>query len=118
MCKGKDYFMDKESICDMIQAGRYNPAQVIVYQGIEYKIGAGYRDEVSVFIDADMLYILSLNTDLDYIGLDAAEIGYPDTIETVCFIDGSWNVEELFGLDWYDLHPEFIVEELEYLFAG
>ena len=67
----------KESIEDMCKAGRYNRALEITFRdrtGIHtHKVGAGDSDEIHVYREETITYILSHNEGLGYFGLEAYE---------------------------------------------
>lgn len=95
------------------QAGhRYNPGLVLVHNNLRIPIGAGTSDRVRVFEEAGMLYVLSTNTGLGYIGLDAFDANTGEE-QGGLFLQNDWDVEEIVGKGWEDLSDEELVERLK-----
>lgn len=85
MRKVKDYEIKKESIEDMCTAGRFNPCLEITYRdkdGIQtHKLKAGNDDELYVYREDDVTYVLSENPLLGYVGLEVfCSSGWIDSI--------------------------------------
>ncbi|MCK5089491.1 MAG: hypothetical protein KAQ88_05875 [Hyphomicrobiaceae bacterium] len=71
------------------EAGRYNPALELQYctdQNYIVTLGAGNADEIDVFTEGSLLYVLSTNQGLSYCGMQVFEAG-EEVGET--FIDSS-----------------------------
>lgn len=73
------YQWDRETWDEQRDAQRYTAAQVIIWRGHRYAIGAGSADDVDLFTEGGALYVLARNRGLDYAGLqvfrDGEEIG-------------------------------------------
>lgn len=69
------YQWDTETQEEQRKAGRYNPAQVIIWRGHRYAIGAGSRDDVDLFTEGGALYVLARNYGLTYAGLEIFKDG-------------------------------------------
>ena len=92
------YDIHKESIDDMIKAGRFNPSLELTFRdksGIHtHKIEAGHADEIDVYRDGKETYILTRHFGLGYVGLEMFEGA--DKVGEM-FLQNNWNVEEVIG---------------------
>jgi hypothetical protein len=72
-----NFQIQKELLEDAFRAGRFNPSLEITFRdrtGIHtHKIGAGYSDELDVYREAGVTYVLARNNALPYVGLEAFE---------------------------------------------
>jgi hypothetical protein len=64
--KLKEYEWDRETWNEQRKSGRYTPAQVIIWRGHRYAIGAGSADDVDLFKEGAALYVLTRNRGLNY----------------------------------------------------
>ena len=69
------YEFDRETYDEQREAGRYNPARVIVWRGHRYGIGAGDGDDVDLFTEGGALYVLARRRSLGYAGLEVFRDG-------------------------------------------
>lgn len=69
------YDWDRETYEEQREAGRYNPAQVVIWQGHRHAIGAGTADDVDLFTQDGALYVLARNRGLGYAGLEIWQDG-------------------------------------------
>lgn len=73
----RNYSISKENTEDMIRAKRFNPCLEITFRdksGIHtHKIGSGYSDDICVYRENGITFVLSQNTGLGYIGLEVFE---------------------------------------------
>jgi hypothetical protein len=69
------YQWSRETIEEQSASGRYTPAQVIVWKGHRYPIGAGTADDVDLFTEDGWLYVLSRHRGLGYAGLQVFRDG-------------------------------------------
>ena len=69
-----DYTIERESVDDMIQAGRFNPCLEITFRDKNgkhtHKLGTGSKDSLYVFREGLETYVLSKNRGMGYIGLE------------------------------------------------
>lgn len=116
------YKLEEETYEEQRISGRYNPATILVYRGKRCSLACGDSDDVEAFIDGKgkeaRIYVVSLNTRLDYVGLQVfdptdiddnkhcAEIGS-------VFCQGQEHYEECLGKRGLDLHPRTIAKYLE-----
>jgi len=81
MQRVKNYSITKESIDEMIAAGRFNPSLEIVFRdrcGIHrHKLSAGYSDNLHVYREGSLTCILSVNNRLGYIGMEVFDGNQP-----------------------------------------
>lgn len=90
------YDWDRETIAEQSASGRYNPAQVVVWNGHRHAIGAGTADDVDLFEADGALIVLARNHGLTYAGLEVWQDGerVADT-----FTDLEGPADELLQLD-------------------
>jgi hypothetical protein len=71
------FSINKESIEDMIKAGRFNPCLEITFRDRSghhtHKLSAGYSDDIHVYREGSETYVLSTNSRLGYVGLEVFE---------------------------------------------
>lgn len=114
MQRVNNYSISKESIEDMINAGRFNPCLQIMFRDRSgrhtHKLSAGYGDELDIYRDDLEIFVLSTNPRLGYIGLEVFE-GTDKTGEM--FLQEE-QVKEVLGRD--DLAPFNAIKRLlEYM---
>ena len=111
MKRVKNFEVRKESIEDACRAGRFHPSLEIVFRdeaGIHtHKIGAGYSDELHVFREDGVTYVLARNNVLPYVGLEAFE--GDDKVGDIFLQEHQ--VSEVLGRD--DLAPITIIKRLQ-----
>lgn len=73
----KEYGWRQESWDEQRDAGRYSPAQVVVWRGKDHTIGAGTADDIGLFEEGGRLHVTATNRALGYIGLEIFEDGEP-----------------------------------------
>ena len=73
----RNFSNSKESVEDMIKAGRFNPSLEITFRDKSgqhtHKISAGTDDVLNVYRGGMETYVLSRNSRLDYVGLEVFE---------------------------------------------
>ena len=73
----RNYQIRKELFEDMHHAGRYNRSLEITFRDKTgehtHKIGAGYSDDIDVYREGTLTYVLSRNHNLGYFGLEIFE---------------------------------------------
>jgi len=73
--KVNNYTIQKESFEDMNNAGRWNPSLKITFQDKTgthtHKLSAGYQDGIHVYREHGITFILTSNSYLGYVGLEA-----------------------------------------------
>lgn len=92
-----------------------NAGSVIDFQGVIIPIAAGRSDQVHVFKEDSLLYVLSVNYRFEYIGVEVFDTATGEEQESI-FVDNEWNLKEYFGKNWRDAAPITIVKKLmEYM---
>jgi len=108
--KVNNYNIFKESFNDMCKAKRFNPCLEITFRdktGIHtHKLSAGYSDSMDIYRESGITYVLSRNSGLGYIGLQA--FGGTEMVGDM-FLE-SEQVESILGRD--DLTPFTIIRRL------
>ena len=111
MKRVKRFRIQKEPVEDAVRAGRFHPSLEIVFRDRSgkhtHKIGAGYSDEIHVFREDGVTYVLALNSALPYVGIEAFE-GKDKTGDL--FLQ-EHQVAEVLGRD--DLAPVTMVKRLQ-----
>lgn len=88
------YKWDRETWDEQRASGRYTAAQVVIWRGHRYAIGAGTADDIDLFTEGGALYVLSRNHGLSYAGLqvfrDGEEIAdsFTDDEDQADYING------------------------------
>jgi hypothetical protein len=89
MRKITNFEISKESIEDMCAAGRHNPCLEITYRDSRrkqtHKLKAGYDDDIHVYREGLVTFVLTENHRLGYVGLEAFD--YSGHINSVFFQD-------------------------------
>lgn len=71
----EEYELETETDEEQRAGQRYHPANVIVWNGHRYTLGAGSSDEVDVFEESGALFVLARNRLLGYAGLQVFRDG-------------------------------------------
>jgi hypothetical protein len=99
----KNYRITNESWEEQAKAHRYNPAQVLRLfpSGVKekrYTIDSGRDDNISVFRDGDMFYVLSINRHLPYVGIQVFDLKCDGDVFNSFLQEDQ--VEDTLGKDW------------------
>ena len=77
MRKVNNYTIQKESFENMNNAGRWNPCLEITFRdrtgNHTHKLGAGHQDDIHVYREYGITFILTTNPYLGYVGLEVFE---------------------------------------------
>jgi len=92
-----------------------NAGAVIDFQGVIIPIAAGRSDQVHVFKDSTVLYVLSVNHRYDYIGMEVFDAVSGEEYNSI-FFQFPWECEEYLGENWKELSPVSIVTKLRNIF--
>jgi hypothetical protein len=92
-----------------------NAGRVIVLDGTTIPIEAGRSDQVHVFKDSTVLYVLSVNHRYDYIGMEVFDAVSGEEYNSI-FFQFPWECEEYLGEKWKELSPVSIVTKLRNIF--
>lgn len=92
-----------------------NAGSVIDLLGISIPIAAGRRDQVHVFKEDVLLYVLSINYRFEYAGIEVFDATTGKEHESI-FVENEWKLKEYFGAEWRDAAPITIVKKFrEYM---
>lgn len=79
LIQGVDYSIRKETVNEVVAAGRFNAALVIRFSDKsgtqEHVLSSGYRDVLEVFRNRQTTYVVMVNYNLEYAGLEVFEGG-------------------------------------------
>ena len=104
---------EEESYESQREAGRYNPSLELTFRdkkGIHKGVlGAGRSDSIYVHRDGDQTYVLSMNTPLGYVGLQAWR---EDSFDDIVVLQDESDIEETLGKDGLDKSPIWITKVL------
>lgn len=110
-----NYKIRRESEESQREAGRYNPASVILWTFKRRKcrlvLHAGSGDSLAVFRNGNRLVVLSTNTGLGYAGLQVADIATGEETGEV-FLQADYEVEEILGRDGLGKSDNWIARAL------
>jgi len=92
-----------------------NAGSVIDLLGVVIPIAAGRSDQIHVFKEDAVLYVLSINYRFEYAGLEVFDATTGEELESI-FVDNEWNLKGHFGSRWRDAAPVTIAKKFrEYL---
>lgn len=81
-----------------------NFGMAMEHKGQTYRLSSGHWDNIHVFTSGATIYVLTVNTRLDYMALDAYIGSETDPIATV-FMQYEWELEGYLGKKWKSLAP-------------
>jgi len=73
-------------------------------------IAAGRSDHVHVFRESTVLYVLSTNSTIGYIGLEIFDASSGEEYDNI-FLQFQWEFEEYLGAKWSELTPLTIIKK-------
>ena len=94
--------------------GHFHQGLMMEHNCVSYRLTAGTKDNLHVLESGPILYVLTLNTSLDYIGLDVYMPNEGDAIDSI-FLQGD-AINECIGKDWRSLSLTQLVKRLARLF--
>jgi hypothetical protein len=92
-------------------AGLLSRGMILEHQGKTFNLNAGKSDTVHVFTSSIILYVLTINRPLGYIGLDAYYPSEEDPINTV-FLHSDYQFTETLGSKWKHMSARTIAIKL------
>lgn len=95
--------------------GLVNRGLMLNHDTATYKLTAGTTDTIYIFKSSVVIYVLTINHHLDYVGLDAFIGSEDEAIESV-FLQGS-ALQECIGTNWHFLPLTTLATKLIQLFA-
>jgi hypothetical protein len=96
--------------------GLCNRGLMLDQDSVTYRLTAGTTDSLYVFKGGSVVYVLTLNLNLDYVALDVYLGHEPDPVDSV-FLQGSWAIEECLGTRWRSLSASTMANRLMNQFA-
>lgn len=87
-----------------------NTGSVIDMLGVVIPIAAGRSDQVHVFKEDTLLYVLSVNYRFEYAGLEVFDATTGEEYESI-FAENDWQLKEYFGSRWRDAAPMTIAKK-------
>jgi hypothetical protein len=95
-------------------AGLKNKCLMLDYQNRSFVLNAGNSDVVEVFTQSIGLFVLTLNSYAEYVGLDSYVLSEAEPINTIFLQE--YEVVELLGSKWKDMSTRTIaIKLMEYL---
>lgn len=92
-------------------AGLHSRGLILEYQGQSYRLNAGTSDTVHTFTKSIVLYVLTTNRSLGYIGFDAYVPMESDPINTI-FFHSEQDMVDVLGARWKQLSPRTMAHRL------
>ena len=93
----------------------FYPGLMLNHDTATYKLSAGTTDTIYIFKSSVVIYVLTINHHLEYVGLDAY-IGSEDEPIDSIFLQGS-ALQECIGKNWNSLPLSTLATKLIQLFA-
>jgi hypothetical protein len=105
----------RESWESQRDSGRYNPASVALWRSKYGKhrwvLPCGTSDDISFFREGDLVYLVCINSRLDYVGVSVFSCKDNDELgEVFCQSEEHWR--DALGPRGLDLHPRNIAKRL------
>jgi len=98
------------------QAGLYERGFILEHQCHSYQLNAGTSDIIHPFTRSVVLFVLTINRGLGYIGLDAYMPMEPEPINTI-FLHSEQAIVGALGPKWTSMKPVSIATKLiDYLY--
>jgi hypothetical protein len=117
-----DFQLEAETSESQYKSGRYNPNEDIIvhYHNSEYRLlsGHGTNDCIECFRQGTLVYVLSMNTRMDYVGLavydlsDRNEQREPLTWYSGIFLQNDFEIDDILGAKGLDLADTTILRRL------
>jgi hypothetical protein len=92
-----------------------NAGSVLMYGTTAIHLGAGRSDRIHVFKESTVLYVLSTNSKLGYLGLEIFDASSGEEYEQI-LLRYEWELEEYLWVDWEQMEPVAIVKRLIAIF--
>ena len=91
-----------------------NAGSVIDMLGVIIPIAAGRTDQVHVFKENALLFVMSINYRFEYAGLEVFDATTGEEHESI-FVDSECNIRGYFGSRWRDAAPMTIAKKFREL---
>jgi hypothetical protein len=96
--------------------GLMHQGLILEYECVSYRLSAGTSDNIHVFRSGVTLYVLTINSRLSYVGLDAYLAGNEEPVDSI-FLQGEWAIEGCVGDNWRSLSLTELLSRLIQDFA-
>jgi len=90
---------------------QHNRGLVLEYEGRSYFLSAGTSDQIHVFTRSIYLFVLNINRQLSYMGLDAYAPLEEEPINSI-YLHSEHHIRELLGKNWNLMNPETVATRL------
>ena len=74
-------------------------------------VGAGRSDDISFFIEGNEMICVSINYQLDYVGIQVYSMEHEDDLAEL-FLQGDEQIKEILGRDWENRTPRHVARVL------
>lgn len=101
---------------EQVEYGLCNRGLMLEQEEVTYLLTAGTTDSLYVFKGGSVVYVLTLNLNLDYVALDVY-VGHEEEPVDSVFLQGSWAIEECLGKRWRSLTVSTMATRLINQFA-
>lgn len=98
------------------QYGLFDRGLMMNYGTVSYRLSAGTTDDIHAFKSSVVIYVLTINHHLNYLGLDAYIGAETEPIDSI-FLEGDSSIKEFIGNNWHTLPPPSLATRLIQLFA-
>jgi hypothetical protein len=96
--------------------GLINQGLMIQCDTTSYRLSAGTTDTIHIFKSSIVIYVLTVNYHLDFLGLDAYIGTETEPIDSI-FLQGDSSIKECLGTNWHSLPLTSLATRLIQLFA-
>lgn len=93
-----------------------NLGLILHHNTISYRLLSGTKDNITVFKSGPVIYVLTLNLQLEYIGFDVYLGSEEEPIDSL-FLQGAYALKEMLGDDWRVQPLSALATRLQNLFA-
>jgi len=101
---------------EQAEYGLCNRGLMLEQDGRAYRLTAGSTDSLYVFRSGAVTYVLTINVNLEYVGLDFYMGSEQDPVDSI-FLQGDYAISEYIGKDWHSLPLTTLATRLIQLFA-
>lgn len=90
-----------------------NQGLMLTHETSTYKLSAGTTDTIYIFKSSVVIYVLTINHHLEYVGLDAFIGNEDEAIESI-FVQGEAAIQAFVGVSWRNLSLDALISRLMY----
>ena len=96
--------------------GEYHQGLMMEHGCVSYRLSAGSKDNMHVLKSGAVLYVVTINSLMEYVSLDIYMSKTEDAIDSI-FLQGDYAISECVGNEWRSLSLIQITTRLMELFA-